>query len=230
MPRILIVTTSHDRLGFGDDARPTGVWFEEFAVPYLEFERAGAQLTVASPRGGAMPIDPRSTPTAAQEQEWASALEASRHTLLLAGQQAADYDAVFLPGGHGPMFDLPDNADLQRLLYDFQAQDKFIVAVCHGPAGLVGAKRPADGQPLVQGKTLTSYTYEEEIAAHLDQDVPFILENRLKELGATFIAAPVKAEHVECDGKLITGQNPASSAKIAQVLLAALRNQAAIAL
>lgn len=222
MPKILIVTTSHDRFG-EDGSHPTGVWLEEFALPYMEFLNNGVDMTIASPKGGAMPIDPRSLPTPEQEQAWKSAIAAAQQTVKLSEVRSTDFDAIFLPGGHGPMFDLPDNPELQNLLREFYEAGKIISAVCHGPAGLVGATL-ADGTPLVQGKILTAYTYSEEVAAKLDKDVPFILEHRLRELGAEFIAHPNKTDHVERDGQLITGQNPNSSASIARTVVAALSN------
>ncbi len=222
MSKILIVTTSHNRFG-KDDSHPTGVWFEEFAVPYIEFSQSGVEITISSPQGGTIPIDPRSLPTPEQEKLWQPALIAAQHTIKLSEVQSTDFDAIFLPGGHGPMFDLPDNLELQKLLREFEEQGKIISAVCHGPAGLVGATL-ADGTPLVRGKIVTAYTNVEEVAAKLDQDVPFSLEDRLRELGAEFIAHPPKADHVERDGKLITGQNPNSSASIAQWVLATLNN------
>jgi putative intracellular protease/amidase/sugar lactone lactonase YvrE len=222
MPKLLIVTTSHDRFN-GDASHPTGVWMEEFALPYMEFFNNGFEMTIASPKGGAMPVDPRSLPTPAQAQVWEKAIAAAQHTIKLSQVRSEDFDAVFLPGGHGPMFDLPDNPELQNLLREFYEAGKIISAVCHGPAGLVGATL-ADGTPLVRGKILTAYTYSEEVAAKLDKDVPFILEYRLRELGAEFIAYPNKTDHIERDGQIITGQNPNSSASIAKSVIAALNN------
>jgi putative intracellular protease/amidase/sugar lactone lactonase YvrE len=223
MTKILIVTTSHDRFE-GANAHPTGVWLEEFALPYLELAANGVEMTIASPKGGAMPIDPRSLPTPEQETEWYSAIAASQQTVALSAVTSAEFDAIFLPGGHGPMFDLPDNRDLQQLLREFHESGKIIAAVCHGPAGLVGATL-SDGTPLVKGRVLTAYTYSEEIAAKLDKEVPFILEQRLRELGAVFIAGENKADHIERDGQLITGQNPASSTSIARAIVIALNHQ-----
>lgn len=223
MSNVLIVTTSHDRFNT-PDPKPTGVWLEEFAVPYMELLNSGVDMTIASPKGGLMPVDPRSSPTPEQEKAWQRAINASKQTAKLSEVTSTEFDAIFLPGGHGPMFDLPDNLDLQRLLREFHDAEKIIAAVCHGPAGLVGATR-SDGTPLVKDKVLTSYTYSEEIAAKLDKEVPFILEQRLRELGAIFIAHDNKADHVERDGKLITGQNPNSSASIARALVAALNHQ-----
>lgn len=222
MPKVLVVTTSHDRFE-GANPHPTGVWLEEFAVPYIELMKHGVELAIASPKGGEMPIDPRSAPTPELEQRWHTAIEAAKNTGKLAEMRSEDFDAIFIPGGHGPMFDLPENPDLQRLLQEFHAAGKIIAAVCHGPAGLVNATL-ADGTPLVKGKVLTSYTYSEEVAAKLDQEVPFILEHRLRELGAEFIPGKNKADHVEHDGNLITGQNPNSSSSIARTLVAALNH------
>jgi putative intracellular protease/amidase len=206
----------------GTNPHPTGVWLSEFTEPYMYFHENGVEMTVASPRGGQMPIDPRTDATAAQQEEWKSALKAAAATVPLTGISATDYDAIFLPGGHGPMFDLPGNRELQELLKDFYSQGKIISAVCHGPAGLVGAVR-ADGKPLVSGVTLTSYTYSEEVLAKLDKEVPFILEERLRELGANFVARENKADHIERDGQFITGQNPSSSTSLARTVIAALR-------
>jgi putative intracellular protease/amidase len=223
MSKVLIVTTSHDRFE-GVNPHPTGVWMEEFALPYLELAKNGVEMTIASPKGGAMPIDPRSLPNPDQEKKWQGAIAASQRTVKLSEVTSSEFDAIFLPGGHGPMFDLPENADLGRLLREFHDAGKIIAAVCHGPVGLVGATL-ADGTPLVQNKILTAYTHSEEIAAKLDKEVPFILEQRLRELGAVFIAHENKADHIERDGKLITGQNPNSSASIALALVTALNHQ-----
>ena len=223
MTKVLIVTTSHDHFE-GANSHPTGVRMEEFAVPYTELLHNGIEMTIASPKGGAMPVDPRSLPTPEQEQAWQSAIAASKQTVKLSEVKSTEFDAIFLPGGHGSMFDLPDNSDLQRLLREFTEAGKIVAAVCHGPAGLVGATL-SDGTPLVKNKVLTAYTHSEEITAKLDQAVPFILEQRLRELGAIFIADHNKADHVERDGMLITGQNPNSSASIARSLLTALNHQ-----
>jgi putative intracellular protease/amidase/sugar lactone lactonase YvrE len=223
MTKILIVTTSHDRFE-GANPHPTGVWLEEFALPYLELAANGVEMTIASPKGGAMPIDPRSLPTPAQEIEWQSAIAASQQTIELSAVNSTEFDAIFLPGGHGPMFDLPDNRDLQQLLREFHEAGKIVAAVCHGAVGLVGATL-SDGTPLVKDRVLTAYTYSEEVAAKLDKEVPFILEQRLRELGAIFRAGENKADHIERDGNLITGQNPNSSASIARAIVAALGGQ-----
>jgi len=219
---ILVVTTSNAQ--FGPEGHPTGVWLEEFTVPYMALLASGAQLVVASPKGGAMPIDPRTLPNDQQKIDWAPALAAAENTLLLQEMRSQDFAAIFIPGGHGPMFDLPEDLDLQRLLTEFHTDGKIIAAVCHGPCGLVHARR-ADGEYLVRGVTLTSYTYAEEVAAKLDQSVPFILEERLRERGANFIPRENRANHVERDGQFITGQNPFSSQALAQAMVATLQRQ-----
>lgn len=217
--RILIVVTSHDHI---DATHPTGLWFEEFALPYQEFLSHGFEITVASPRGGEVPIDPRSEPKPAEAEQTAQARSVLRQTRLLSEVSATNFDAIFLPGGHGTMFDLPENTTLQHQLGDFANQDKVIAAVCHGPAGLVGA-RLADGTPLVAGKTITAFTNDEERAAELDQSMPFLLESRLRELGGRFVVQPNWSDHIERDGELITGQNPQSSRSVAKAVIKALQ-------
>ena len=216
--RILIVVTSHDHI---DATHPTGLWFEEFAIPYKEFTSQGFEVTVASPRGGSVPIDPRSEPNLTEAERTAQARSALRQTRSLSEVHAIGFDAIFLPGGHGTMFDLPENTTLQDLLGDFASQNKVIAAVCHGPAGLVEARFP-DGTPLVAGKRVTAFTNDEERAAELDQSMPFLLESRLRELGGHFVAQPNWSDHVERDGKLITGQNPQSSGSVAKAVIEAL--------
>jgi putative intracellular protease/amidase/sugar lactone lactonase YvrE len=223
MSKVLIVTTSHDRFE-GENPKPTGVWLEEFAVPYLEFWQNGLEIAIASPKGGEMPIDPRSLPTPEQEKAWEPAISASKNTVTLDRINAAEFDAIFLPGGHGPMFDLPQNPDLQRLLGEFHETGKIIAAVCHGPAGLVGATL-ADGTPLVKNKVITSFTNSEEKAVGLEKEVPFSLEDRLRDLGGIMITHTDFNDHIERDGKLITGQNPNSSSSIARALINDLNGQ-----
>lgn len=217
--KVLMVVTSSDKITGTEHS--TGLWLEEFAVPFFEFKAKNYALTVASPQGGATPIDPRSQPKPEEVQKWRAALAALENTLPLEKIQAADYDAVFLPGGHGTMFDLPDNAALQALLRETAEHNKIVAAVCHGPAGLVGV-RLSNGQPLVAGKTVTGFTNSEEKAAQLDKVMPFLLESRLVELGAKFVPQADWSDHVERDGKLITGQNPQSSASVAKAVIEAL--------
>jgi putative intracellular protease/amidase len=219
LKRIAIVTTGCDHL---DAAHPTGLWFEEFALPYQTWREAGYGITVASPHGGSVPIDPRSEPPLDKDVESQAARAALRASAPVASIRAADFDALFVPGGHGAMCDLPQNPELGRLIADFAAQEKVIAAICHGPAALIGAHLP-DGTPLVRGRTLTAFTNEEERATELEHLLPFLLETRLRALGARFVTRPAWSEHIEQDGRLITGQNPQSSRLIAEAVAAALR-------
>ncbi|QBQ55028.1 type 1 glutamine amidotransferase domain-containing protein [Nitrosococcus wardiae] len=213
---ILMVVTSHDAI---DRKHPTGLWFEEFSVPYTLFRNQGYAITVASPKGGDAPIDPRSL----EEYEATVANEAARTALkgtrrLDSSLQTADFDALFFCGGHGTMFDLPDNADVQRWVAEFVRADKVLASVCHGPACLVGASL-RDGTPVVKGRRVTSFTDQEERAVALDRHMPFLLESRLRELGAEFVPAANWQDNVVVDGNLITGQNPQSSASAARAVI-----------
>ena len=216
---ILMILTNHSSIV--DSAHSTGVWLEEFVVPYLAFRAQGAHITVASPQGGSVPIDPHSEASVEPSADVVAACAVLQDTFALSEVSAAPFDAVFLPGGHGTMFDLPNNETLQRLLADFADTGKVIGAVCHGPAGLVGI-RLSNGQPLVAGKTITAFTNAEEQAAGFNHLMPFLLETRLRELGGRFIVWPKWSKHVERDGNLITGQNPQSSAAVAQAIIEAL--------
>lgn len=224
--RILIVVTSHATLG--DTGARTGLWVEELAVPYWRFVDAGHEVVIASPRGGAAPLEPKSLAAEggnAPEVERFLADPVARRltadTLPLAAAGAAAFDALFLPGGHGTMWDLPTDPSVRRAVEDADAAGRVIAAVCHGPAGLVSAVR-ADGRPLVAGRRVTAFTNREEDAVGLSAVVPFLLETRLRELGAVFHAAPDWQPFAIRDGRLVTGQNPASSAAVADHVLDAL--------
>jgi putative intracellular protease/amidase len=214
---ILVVVTGHSQL---PNAHQTGLWFEEYAVPVSLFKANGNSVTVASIHGGAAPIDPRSLPEH-PDAEASAALNELQHTRPLRDVNLADYDAVFFPGGHGTMFDLPDSAQVSQTIVAFLESGRVVGAVCHGPAALVGA-RFRDGTPVVKGRKLTSFTNEEERAAQLDQVMPFLLQSKLRELGAEFEPSPNWQDHVVVDGKLITGQNPQSSASTAKAMLQAV--------
>jgi len=218
MHTILIIVTSFSEMS---PQEPTGIWLEEFAIPYMEFKQNGFNVEVASITGGKAPIDPRSAPSSEQLDTWQEAVSALDTTIPITSLNAQDYDAVFMPGGHGTMFDFPKSKELHNLLGKFAAQDKVIAAVCHGPASLLGVSL-SDGRPLVSGKRVTSFTNAEENAAGLTKKMPFLLESRLRELGATFIEQPNWSDHVEIDGNLITGQNPQSSKSIAKAIIAQL--------
>jgi len=224
--KILIVLTSHDQLG--DTGEKTGFWLEEFAAPYYVFEDAGAAITLASPKGGQPPLDPKSAlpenQTEATRRFNADAAAKARlaSTQRLADLSAAGFDALFYPGGHGPMWDLASDPTSIALIEAFAKAGKPVGAVCHAPAVLTNARGP-DGVYLVNGRRVTGFSNEEERAVQLDKVVPFLLEDRLKERGGLYHKGQNWAAHVEIDDKLVTGQNPASSAPAAEALLKLLR-------
>jgi putative intracellular protease/amidase len=222
--RILMVLTSHDQLG--NTGRKTGFWLEEFAAPYFVFRDADVQLTLASPKGGQPPIDPKSdlpenqTPAMARFKQDAAAQKALSHTVKLADMRAEDYDTIFYVGGHGPMWDLVDNADSIALIESFYNSGKPVAAVCHSPA--VFHRVTYQGAPLVKGKRVTGFTNGEEEAVQLTHVVPFLVEDELKRVGGLYEKAADWQSFAIVDGRLITGQNPASSTAAAQALLKAL--------
>jgi putative intracellular protease/amidase len=220
--KILMVLTSHARLG--DTGAKTGFWLEEFAAPYYVFKDAGAEVTLASPRGGQPPLDPKSDAPDAQTAATrrfagdAAAQAALASTRKLAELRADDYDAVFYPGGHGPLWDLAEDRDSIALIEAFDRAGKPIGAVCHAPAALRHV-RAADGTPLVRGRRVTGFSNEEEEGVQLTQVVPFLLEDMLGGHGARYESGPAWQPHVVEDGRLVTGQNPASSEAAAEALL-----------
>lgn len=220
--KVLIITTSHDALG--DTGENTGVWLEELAAPYYIFEDAGTLITIASPKGGKIPLDPKSelddalTPAAIRFQQDEEALNSITFSIPLEEVKEEDFDAVFLPGGHGPMWDLAENVELKHLLEAFYRNHKPMGFVCHGVAGLVSLQN-AEGEPLVKGLKLTSFSDSEEDAAGLADKVPFLLESRLRSLGANYHKGPDFTNYVVADRNIITGQNPASSADAAIEIL-----------
>lgn len=219
--KILMVVTSHEKLG--NTGGKTGFWLEEFAAPYYTFLDAGAKVTVASPKGGEPPLDPKSdTPEGQTEltgrfkkDPQAQAVLAS--TVKLADVKAGDYDAIFYPGGHGPLWDLAEDATSNALIEAFYNAGKPVAAVCHGPAVLHHAK--FNGEPLVKGKRVTGFSNTEEEAVHLTKIVPFLVEDELKRLGGLFEKVPDWQSLAVVDGRLITGQNPASSTAAARELI-----------
>ncbi|MFG6468031.1 type 1 glutamine amidotransferase domain-containing protein [Roseateles sp. BYS87W] len=217
--RALFVATSATHLA---PDHPTGLWLEEFSVPYLAAVDAGIEVTVASPRGGAVPLDPKTEPNDTQRHTWAAALQALQHSVTLASVQGETFDALFIPGGHGPMVDLATDDTLHALVARHDAAGRVIAAVCHGPAALVHALR-ADGHPFFSGRSATGFTNAEEFLAGLKDVVPFLLEDEMKASGADFHSALLPMlSHVEQDGHVITGQNPQSSEAVAKALVAAL--------
>jgi putative intracellular protease/amidase len=225
--KILIVLTSHDQLG--DTGKKTGFWLEEFVAPYSVLKDAGATITLASPKGGQPPLDPKSdlsenlTEQTKRFRTDSAAQAELANTKKLADVSAADFDAVFYPGGHGPMWDMPDNPTSIALIEAFVKADKPVGAVCHAPAALVNV-RGKDGQYLVKGKRVTGFTNAEEKAVGLTEIVPFLLEDRLKERAGLYSKGVNWAPYVQADGKLVTGQNPASSGPAAKELLTLLRS------
>lgn len=219
---ILMVLTSHDTLG--NTGHKTGFWLEEFAAPYYAFLDAGAQVTLASPKGGQPPIDPKSddpgAQTAATERFQAdeAARKAMASTLTLAQVNADDFDALFYPGGHGPLWDLAEDPRSIALIERFQALGKPVGAVCHAPAVLRHTV-DANGAPLVKGKQVTGFSNTEEAAVNLTDVVPFLVEDMLKGHGGVYSRAEDWHSHVVVDGLLVTGQNPASSDATAHALL-----------
>ena len=220
--KILILLTSHDQLG--NTGRKTGFWLEELAAPYYVFKDAGAEITLASPKGGQPPLDPKSDEPSSQTdatRRFAADPEAQAalaNTHVLAEQSAADFDAIFYPGGHGPLWDLAEDSRSIGLIEAAIAADKPVALVCHAPGVLRHVKGP-DGTSLVAGKTVTGFTNSEEAAVGLTDVVPFLVEDILKANGGQFTRGDDWASHVVADGLLITGQNPGSSADAAQRLL-----------
>ncbi len=223
---ILMVLTSHDKLG--DTGKKTGFWLEEFAAPYYVLLDAGAKITLASPKGGQPPLDPKSDAPDAQTDDTrrfkadTAAQNALAATVKLAGIDINAFDAVFYPGGHGPLWDLAEDPASIHLIEVFAQSDRPIAAVCHAPA-IFRHTKAADGKPLVSGRKVAGFTNSEEAASGLTDVVPFLVEDMLRENGGIYTKAADWAVHVVVDGKLVTGQNPASSKDAATALLQMLR-------
>ncbi len=222
---VLIVLTSHDQLG--NTGKKTGFWLEEFAAPYFALRDAGAQITLASPKGGQPPLDPKSSDPSAQtdatrrfDADPAARAELS-NTKRLADVDANDFDAVFYPGGHGPLWDLAEDPQSIALIEKTLAAGKPVAAVCHAP-GVLRHVRGADSRSIVAGKNVTGFANSEEDAVQLTDVVPFLVEDMLRANGGNYSKAADWAPHVAIDGLLITGQNPASSEPVAEALLALL--------
>lgn len=220
--KILMVLTSHERLG--ETGRKTGFWLEEFAAPYYVFLDAGAQVTLASPKGGQPPLDPASdvpdaqTPATERFKDDAQAQQALASTVPLADVSADGFDAIFYPGGHGPLWDLAEDADSRRLIEAFAASNRPVGAVCHAPAVFRHTTGP-DGKPLVAGRHVTGFSNTEEQAVGLTDIVPFLVQDMLTEQGGSYARGDDWASFVQRDGLLVTGQNPASSQAAAQAVL-----------
>ena len=223
--KILMVLTSHDELG--TTGRKTGFWLEEFASPYYVFKDAGAEIVLASPLGGQPPLDPKS---ADQDFQTAATIRFSADhaaqaalatTLKLSEIIPADYDALFYPGGHGPLWDLAEDSKSLAIIESMSAQGKPVAAVCHGPGVLRHAKAP-DGSPLVSGRAVTGFSNSEEAAVGLTEVVPFLVEDELRKNGGKYSKGADWQSYTVSDGNLITGQNPASTEAVAQAVVAQL--------
>lgn len=220
--KVLIVLTSHDELG--DTGRKTGFWLEELAAPYYRFKEAGWQIVLSSPQGGRPPLDPKSNEPGFQTDETRrfeadpEATAALAATVRLDSVSADDFDTVFYPGGHGPLWDLAENADSARLIETTLRSGKPLALVCHAP-GVLRHAVDEDGTPLVRSKQVTGFTNSEEEAVQLTEVVPFLVEDELKHLGGVYSKGGDWEPYVVQDGLLITGQNPASSAPAADALI-----------
>jgi len=224
--KVLIVLTSHSDLG--NTGHKTGFWIEEFAAPYYVLADAGVQVTIVSPKGGQPPVDPKSelaeyqTASTHRFDKDAVLKEKLAHTLKISDVKVEDFDAVFYPGGHGPLWDLANDVNSISLIENFYNQKKPIAFVCHAPGVLLKVKLP-NGEPLVKGKEVTGFSDSEEDAVQLTKIVPFLLEDELKKLGASYSKGPDWGSYVKVDGLLITGQNPNSSEAAAKELITLLR-------
>ena len=222
MKKVLFVLTSHDKLG--NTGEKTGFWIEEFAAPYYTLHDKGIEITIASPKGGQPPIDPKSSAEDAQTEATKrfnadEALQAKLATTTKLSEVDQDgFDAIFYPGGHGPLWDLAEDKDSIALIESFYANKKTVSAVCHAPAVFKHTKG-ADGNSLVKGKKVTGFTNTEEEAVQLTDVVPFLVEDMLKENGGIYSKGDDWGVYTQEDGLLITGQNPASSEKVAEILL-----------
>lgn len=220
--KILMVLTSHDQLG--STGKKTGFWLEEFAAPYYTFKDAGAEVVLASPAGGQPPLDPKSAEADFQTELThrfnadPAAQQALANTVRLDSVKADDFDTVFYPGGHGPLWDLAESKDSIALIEAFERAGKPVGFVCHAP-GVLRHVKAADGQPLIKGRRVTGFTNGEEADVQLTDVVPFLIEDEFIRLGGVYQKGSNWAPYVVEDGKLITGQNPASSEEVAKVLL-----------
>jgi putative intracellular protease/amidase len=227
--QVLMVLTSHDQLG--NTGRKTGFWLEELAAPYYVFKDAGAQITLASPKGGRPPLDPKSqdprfqTDITRRFEKDAAAEAQLDKTLRLDSVRQENYDTVFYPGGHGPMWDLAEDKNSIKLIESFLAAGKPVALVCHAPGALRHVTTPK-GKPLVDGKNVTGFTDGEEEEMGLTKVVPFLVEDELMRLGAIFSKVKNWGVHTVADGQLITGQNPASSGPAAKLLIETLNKKA----
>ena len=217
-PKVLMVVTSH---GDVNNIPTTGVWFSEFSEPYDAFIKAGWDVTVASPKGGPAPVDPRGYPSKDVIANVRDALAALNTTLHLDSVRAEEFAAIFLPGGHGPMFDLATFPVAKKIIADFWVAGKVVGSVCHGPASLLNVTLPG-GTTLLRGRRVTGFSKGEDALDVLFSHMPFSLQEEMSREGAEFVEKPPRAVHVEVDGNLVTGQNPASAVATAQAFIQAV--------
>lgn len=224
--KVLFVTTSHDTLG--DTTEKTGLWLDELASPYFIFKEAGAYISIASPKGGAVPVDPKSESIISvtrSSKRFRNDTEAMNHlmrSMPLRDVKEENYDLLFIAGGHGAMWDLVANPLLKQMLENFNAKNKSVGAVCHGVAALTSVL-DAKGQPWIKGKQVTAFSNAEEESAGMDKLLPFLLETKLLSLGAVYTKGPNYVKHVVSEGNVITGQNPASAEEVAKMALGLIR-------
>jgi len=225
---VLIIATSNNQMG--TSGNPTGIWAEELIIPYYAFLDTGMEIVLASPKGGPLHFDPASLKPAGENEPLierflndASAQQLIRQTQPVISVADQDFEVVFFPGGHGTMWDLPGNEVIKNIVERTFTAIRVVAAVCHGPAGLVSAQRP-DGKSILADKKVSAFTNEEEALKGLTQVVPFLLESRITELGAQFVCGPAWEPFAVQDGNLITGQNPASSAAVAALVIRSMQS------
>lgn len=214
------MVTNADTIG-GNKDMPTGLWLSEAAEPYIAFQGAGFKVDIASPKGGTVPIDPNSV-EGGNDDKFTEVTKLLQNTLKMKDVVYENYDAIFLAGGHGAMFDFPGNADIQNIMAFFKDDGRIISGVCHGPAAFADAKTK-DGKYLVDGVKLTAFTNAEEDSAKLSEYMPFMLQTKLEENGAGFVKGEAGEEHVVSSGNFVTGQNPASSQAVADAVVNRLK-------
>ncbi|SDK58702.1 Putative intracellular protease/amidase [Jeotgalicoccus aerolatus] len=218
---VLLIVTSHDRIS-GDKDKPTGVWLSEAAEPYIAFQSAGFKVDIASPKGGSVPVDPNSVENGSNDEKFTEVTKLLQKTERVKDVVYEGYDAIFLAGGHGAMYDFPGDPDIQNIMAYFKDQGRIVSAVCHGPAAFADAKTK-DGKYLVDGIKLTAFTNAEEDATKLSEDMPFMLQTKLEENGAGFVAGAAGEENVVSSGSFVTGQNPVSAEAVAKAVIKRLQ-------
>ena len=218
---VLLIVTSHDRIS-GDKDKPTGVWLSEAAEPYIAFQSAGFKVDIASPKGGSVPVDPNSVENGSNDEKFTEVTKLLQKTERVKDVVYEGYDAIFLAGGNGAMYDFPGDPDIQNIMAYFKDQGRIVSAVCHGPAAFADAKTK-DGKYLVDGIKLTAFTNAEEDATKLSEDMPFMLQTKLEENGAGFVAGAAGEENVVSSGSFVTGQNPVSAEAVAKAVIKRLQ-------